>query len=70
MMKTNLVCPCGARLAVSVQKRGWLLSVIAIALASHWVVNPARIVSGEWSNEMPATCPKCWHKPKCQCRDC
>ena len=70
MMKTELVCQCGQRLEVSVQSCGWVLSLEAVALANRWVINPERIISGEWSDYMPATCPKCYQRPKCQCRDC
>ena len=67
-MTTDLVCPCGKRLKVSVQKNGWLLSLIAVALAHHWKLEENFEV--HWGKTMPAYCPNCHGTHQCQRRDC
>lgn len=56
-MKTELVCPCGRRLEVSVRKRGWLMSLIAVALASRWKV--CEHYEAKWGKTIDAYCPDC-----------
>lgn len=65
---TELVCPCGKRLEISVDKNGWLLSLLAITLAHRWKLKDATM--SEWSEEIDATCPTCRAPEQCQCRDC
>jgi hypothetical protein len=66
-MTTELVCPCGNRLKVSVQKNGWFLSLEAVAMANHWNLDLHTSSLGE---TFPALCPKCHDVHHCQCRDC
>lgn len=71
-MTTELVCPCGNRLTVSVDKKGWLTSLWAVGLANRWIVELSKIVESGWQDHFEAQCPKCLdEKPsQCQCRDC
>lgn len=60
-MKTELVCPCGKRLEVSVRKNGWWTSLIVVAAASLWNID--RYADIAWGKEIPAFCPHCRIKP-------
>jgi hypothetical protein len=67
-MTTELVCRCGNRLKVSIQKNGWLLSLLAVSLANRWRLDHLEDI--KWEEEIPGHCPKCHAAPGCQCRDC
>lgn len=56
-MTTELVCPCGKRLKVSVNQNGWMPSLEAVANASSWHLD--RFVEIDWAREIPAFCPHC-----------
>lgn len=54
---TDLLCVCGKKLTVTVPKAGWLVSLIATALANRWKVEQSYEV--QWSNPIDAYCPNC-----------
>lgn len=68
-MKTELVCVCGKRLAVSVARNGWFLSLMAVALASKWKLCETG-GSERLGDTYPAFCANCHDTHVCQCRDC
>lgn len=54
---TDLVCDCGRRLSISVDKKGWLVSMWAVALANRW--NLKSYEQAALNPEFPAICPQC-----------
>lgn len=54
---TDLVCVCGKTLTVMVPDKGWLISLIATALANRWKIEQSYEVS--WSDRIDAYCPNC-----------
>jgi len=66
MMRTELCCPCGKKLEVSVRKNGWYLSLEAVALANKWQLSDIEGFGG-MAARFPALCPECHHHN--QCRD-
>ena len=69
-MTTELVCHCGKTLEVSVPKKGWQLSLVAVALAEGWTLDRYDL---EWGKNIEAKCSTCRivpHACQCQCRDC
>lgn len=56
-VETELVCPCGKRLSISVSKKGWYPSLIAVATASLWNVD--EFVGVKMGKTIPAFCSHC-----------
>ena len=54
---TELVCPCGKRLSISVRKNVWYPSLIAVATANLWNVD--EFVEVKPGKTIPAFCPHC-----------
>lgn len=56
-MTTELVCPCGKRLEVSVESNGWFDALSAVALANRWKLEDN--FDFRISEQTPAYCPYC-----------
>lgn len=54
-MMTELVCPCGHRLEVSVKFNGWYIDLLDVAHASGWRVQDSPMLS----QHIAAKCPQC-----------
>ena len=68
-MMTELVCPCGNRLEVSINKNGWFLSLQAVALANRWLLSDSDHGDLRAGCTFPARCPNCHDQPEVQRRD-